>query len=91
MKLTARGKRLAFAFYSFIIVVIVYNIMTIDNGCIEEDLAKYLAHAYNHGTPEEIEHARETIYKWRGGIQLNDDGTHQITFYCVTTKAPEKY
>lgn len=84
MKLTTRGKRLAFALYTAVIIIIGYNIMTIDNSCIDEDLARMTAQAYHYGTPQEQEHAREIIYKWRGGIKLNDDGTHEINFTCVT-------
>lgn len=72
-----------FALYSFVIVVIVYNIMTIDNDCISEDLAKYVATDYNYGTPEEQERAREIIYQWRGGIKYNEYGDDEITFACV--------
>ena len=90
MKLTARGKRLAFAFYSFIVVVLVYNIMTIDNDCITEDLAKYVATDINYGTPEEQERAREIIYQWRGGIKTDDYGFNEVTFNCVQLNTKPK-
>jgi hypothetical protein len=83
MKLTTRGKRLVFALYSLLIIILVYRIMTIDNECITQDLATYVASDYHYGTPEEKERAIETIYQWRGGIQLKDNGTHEIIFYCV--------
>jgi hypothetical protein len=83
MTLTTRGKRLVFALYSLLIIILVYRIMTIDNECITQDLATYVASDYHYGTPEEKERAIETIYQWRGGIKLNDDNTHEIIFDCV--------
>jgi acetolactate synthase small subunit len=91
MTLTTRGKRLAFALYTLLIIFIGYNIMTIDNACIDEDLARMTSQAYHYGTSQEIEHAREIIYKWRGKIKVNDDYTHEIIFECVTlTKKNEE-
>lgn len=84
MTLTNRGKRLVFALYTLLIIFIGYKIITIDNACIDEDLAQMTAQAYYYGTPEEIENAREIIYKWRGGIELKNDGTHEIKFDCVS-------
>jgi hypothetical protein len=90
MTLTTRGKRLVFALYSLAIATLVYLIMTIDNDCIDEDLARFTSQAYHYGTPEEKEKAIEIIYQWRGGIQLKNDGTHEIIFQCVTVKQDEK-
>jgi hypothetical protein len=84
MTLTTRGKRLVFALYTLVILFIGYNIMTIDNACIDEDLARMTSQAYHYGTSQEIEHAREIIYKWRGKIKVHEDYAHEIIFDCVT-------
>ena len=83
MKLTTRGRRLVFALYTAVVIFIVYNIMTIDNSCITQELATYVATDYHYGTPEEQERAREIIYQWRGGIKYNEYGQDEITFDCV--------
>lgn len=86
MTLTTRGKRLVLALYCLLIIFIVYKIITIENNCVGEDLSKYIAQDYYYGTPEEKERAIQKIYKWRGGIKLNDDNTHEIIFDCVQKK-----
>lgn len=90
MKLTARGRRLAFAFYTAVVIGLVYNIMTIDNDCITQELATYLATDINYGTPEEQERARELIYQWRGGIRIDEYGQQQVTFDCVQVNTKPK-
>lgn len=79
-----------FALYTAVVIGLVYNIMTIDNDCITQELATYVATDINYGTPEQQERAREIIYQWRGGIKTDEYGTHQVTFNCVQVNTTEQ-
>jgi len=84
MKLTTRGRRLVSALYVGVIISLVYIIFNTSEKCIEQDLAQFIAYNYHYGNSQEIEHAREIIYKWNGQIKVHDDLSHEIIFQCVT-------
>jgi hypothetical protein len=84
MKLTRRGRRLVSALYIGVIISLVYIIFNTSEKCIEQDFAQFIAYNYHYGNSQEIEHAREMIYKWGGSIKIHDDLSHEIIFTCVT-------
>jgi len=84
MKLTTRGRRLVSALYIGVIIGLVYIIFNTSEKCIEQDFAQFIAYNYHYGNSQEIEHAREMIYKWGGSIKVHDDLSHEIIFTCVT-------